>query len=885
MTPPRWAERLLRSCLPPGLVRDSVLGDMDEEFAARVDSRGLGPARRWYARHALGVALRYLARGPMQPHPSSRETTMYRTVLQSVQHALGSLRHAPAFVLLTTLTLAVGVGATAAIFSVVDAVLLRPLPYPRSEQLVALRWAPEDREMDNHSEPEYWDIAREIDAFSAVATYREGSPILGSATEPERIPVVYGTASLLRLLDVEPRLGRVFSDAEDVPGGGSVVVLSHGLWTRLFGGDPAAIGATVVLEDRPRTVVGVMPEGFAFPGPETQAWLPLGLDREDPVARNNHYLRVIARLAEGSDVEAAAAQLDALGARSTELHPDFYSGRMTFRPYLLRDRMVGDVRTPLLLLLGAVGGVLLIAAVNAASLFLARGEGRRAEIAVRTALGAGRARVASQLLAESVVVSLLAAVAGVALAYLGVAGLARLAPPDLPRVEQIAVDGRVLGFGVLVALGTGLLFGLVPAVQGWRSDVRDVLSAGGRGGIGSRRGGRFRRGLVIVQLTLATMLVLGSTLLLRSFSELRRVDLGFSPEGALVVPLSPGASSVPPNQAAIAFFRQLEDRLAALPGVTAVGSALRVPLVGGHDNYSVRVEGAEAATLGEAPAPGMQWATPGYFAAMGIELRRGRLFTEADDADAAPVAVVNEALARELWPNQDPIGRRLRMWIDPWPWIEIVGVVADVKHYGIGAEASTKLYIPHAQGYVSAYYSPSALSLVVQTDGDAAQLADPVRSVVREAGPAVPIGQVRTMTDIVDAALARDRFTLLLLGLFACVALTLAAVGVYGVTAEAVAARRREIGLRMAIGAAGGAVARGVLRDGLVMAAWGVVLGLAGGLALSRLLRAALYDVSPTDPVAVASTAPTLALVVAIASVVPALRASRLDPVDALRES
>lgn len=809
---------------------------------------------------------------------------MLRSAVQSVHHAFRALTHSPAFVVITACTLAVGIGSTTAIFSVVDAVLLRPLPYPRSDQLVALRYATRDREMDNHSEPEYWDMAREIDAFSAVAAYRESNPVLGSATEPERVPVVHGTASLLRLLAVEPRLGRIFTDEDDVAGADAVVVLSHGLWTRVFGADPSAVGSTILLEDRPRTVVGVMPEGFSFPRPDIHAWLPLGLDREEPWARNNHYLRVVARLADGRGVAAATAELDALGLRATRLHPDFYSSRVWFRPYLLRDRMVGDVRTPLLLLLGAVAGVMLIAAVNAASLFLARGEGRRGELAVRTALGAGRVRVASQLVAESLLVSLAAAVAGVAVAYLGVAGLARLAPADIPRLEQVAVDGRVLAFGLGVALATGLLFGLVPAVQGWRSDVREVLSAGGRGGIGNRGAGRFRRTLVVVQLSLATILVLGSGLLLRSFRELRRVDLGFVPEGTLVVPLSPGVSSVAPNEAAVAFFRELEGRLRRLPGVRSVGSALRVPLAGGHDDLSIRVEGDEATSVGEAPAPGMQWATPGYFEAMGIELRSGRLFAEADDAGAPPVAVVNESLARELWPGEDPLGKRVRMWSDPWPWMEIVGVVADVKHYGVSMAASTKLYIPHAQGFVSAYYAPSALSLFVRTDGDPGVLAAPVRAVVREVGPAVPIGEMRTMAEIVDAALARDRFTLLLLGVFATVALLLAAIGVYGVTAQAVAARRREIGLRMAVGAPTRSVAGAVLREGLALATVGLAVGLAGGLILSRLMRAALYEVSPADPWALASTAPLLALVVAVASLVPALRAARVDPVSALRD-
>jgi predicted permease len=387
----------------------------------------------------------------------------------------------------------------------------------------------------------------------------------------------------------------------------------------------------------------------------------------------------------------------------------------------------------------------------------------------------------------------------------------------------------------------------------------------------------------VIQLSLATMLALGSGLLLRSFSELRRVDLGFEPEGTLVVPLSPAASSVAPDGEAVEFYRLLEDRLAGLPGVTAVGSALRVPLLDGHDNYSIRVEGAEARNVGEAPAPGMQWATHGYFEAMGIPLRRGRYFSADDDAEAPLVAVVSESLARELWPGQDPIGRRLAMWIESMPWMQVVGVAADAKHQGVQAPASAMLYIPHSQAFLSAYYAPNAMSLFVRSDGDPAALAAPVRAVVEEMDPTIPIGRVMTVAEIAGAALSRERFTLVLITLFSAVALTLSAVGVYGVVAQTVVARTREIGLRMAVGAGRADVAAGVLREGLVLALWGVAIGLAGGVALSVSLARTLYGVSPLDPWALAATAPLLAVAACAASLAPALRAARLDPAEALR--
>jgi predicted permease len=813
------------------------------------------------------------------------ERLVFRSVISDVGQALRSLLRAPSFVLLAALTLAVGVGSTTAIFSVVEGVLLRPLPYAEPDELVVLRYEREGRAITNHSEPEIHDYERDILSFAAVAAYAGTSLTLGSASEPERIEVVRATASLLPLLGVAPVAGRVYEAGEDrADASERVVVLSHGLWLRAFGADRGIVGRTVVLEDVPFTVIGVMPEGFAFPDPGVQAWIPLRMDPANPIARNNHYLGVLARLAPGATLRAAQAELDALGARSAGAWPEFYPGGVRFPARPLRDEVVGEVRTPLFLLLAAVVGVLLIASVNAAALFLARGEERRAEIAVRTVLGAGRARVALQLLAESLTVALVAAVVGIALAYGGVVALRALAPPGVPRLDEVAVNGVVLAFGLSVAVATGLLFGLAPAAQALGSDVREVLAAGGRSGMGSRRAAQFRRGLVVAQLSMATTLALSAGLLLRSFQALRRVDLGFRPEGVLVVPLAPPASVVPIDAPAVAFYETLEERIRGLPGVTAVGSAYRVPLASGHDNYSIQVESRGILSIGEAPAPGMQWATPGYFEALGIRLLRGRLFTPADRAGAPLVAVINERLVTELWPGESALGKRLRMFPEGQPWMEVIGVVADVKHYGIRAEPSAKLYIPHLQGYEGGYYSPNRLSLIVRTGADPSGLAGPVRALVREFAPAVPIGNVRPMSEIAAQALARERFTLVLLGGFALVALLLSAVGVYGVIARAVATRTREIGLRMAIGAERAVIARAVLREGLVLAALGCALGLGGGLALAATVRSLLFQVHPADPWTYALTVPVMAVTAVLAGVVPAVRAARLDPVRALRD-
>ena len=883
--PPGWAVRLLRAVLAPGLSRDALLGDLEEELTERASRGSAASARRRYGRQAVGIALRYLRfRVTDHPSPTSGERTMLRSMAHDLGQAIRSLVHAPSFSLLTVATLAVGIGATTAIFSVVYGVMLRSLPYPDADALVVVRHARDGSEMDNQSEPELHDYEREVRSFSAVAGWTTTSPTLGSTDEPERIPAVRATAALLPLLGVQPRLGRFFTPEEDVPGAPATVVLSHALWVRSFGADPGVVGRSILLEGVPTTVVGVMPEGFVFPDPEVMAWMPLGLDTVNPWARNNHYLGVLARLAPGVGLDGARTELEALAARSTRAYPEFYPTPVSFHAYGLRDRMVGDVRAPLLLLLGAVLIVLLIASANAAAIFLARGEERRGEIAVRTALGAGQARVVGQLLGESLMVALAAAAVGSALAIGGVAALRGLAPASLPRLEAIRVDVRVLGFGLATALATGLLFGLAPALQALGSDVREVLAAGARGAIGSRRAGRFRRALVVAQLALATMLALGAGLLVRSFRSLRAVEMGFDPRGVLTVPLSPSRTTVPIDTQAVAFYQALEGRIAALPGVTAVGSAYRLPLVGGLDGYSIQVEGRIAATVGDAPVAGMQWATPGYFGALGIALLRGRIFTEADRADAPLVAVVNERLAQELWPGESALGKRLRMFPDGSPWMEVVGVVADVKHHGLRAESPAKLYIPHLQGYRSGYYSPNRMIVVVRTDGDPASLASAVRGVVRAVGPDVPIGSVRPMDEVVSAALASERFTLLLLGVFTAIALLLSAVGVYGVVARAVAARTREIGLRMAVGADRGSIARSVLREGALLAAVGCAVGLVAGVALSGLMRSLLFGVSPLDAWSYVLTAPLLALTAAVGCVVPALRAARLDPVRALRD-
>lgn len=805
------------------------------------------------------------------------------TLLDDLRLAVRSLRKAPGFALLAVVTLAVGIGSTTSVFSVVDTILVRPLPYPDADELVVPRFQGGGAAIRNHSEPEFFDY-RAVSSFEAVAAYTRSSPVLGSGSDAERIPVVRSTWELLSLLEVDPLLGRLFSPEDDVPGvAGGPVILSHALWTSRFERRRDVVGESLLLEGEPHTVVGVMPEGFGFPDAAVRAWIPLGLDPADPWGRNNHYLSVVARLADGVAMPAAQAELDALARRGIELHPDIYGDQLVFPLSGLRAEVAGDMRTPLIVIFAAVLGVLLVAVVNAAALFTARGEERRGEIAVRTALGASRGRVVRQLMLESLLVAGIAALAGTVLAYFGVALVPTIAPPELPRLESVQLDLRVLGFGGGLALVTGLLFGLAPSAQAARSDVRSVLASGGRGGVGGRPGGRARRLLVVVQLALATGLLLGAGLLVRSFEALRQVDLGFRSQGLLAVGLQPPASVVGEGAEAVAFFAEVERRVGELPGIVAAGSALRLALADGEDNYSIQVEGREAETSAQAPVAGMQYATAGYRAAMEIPLVGGRWFDDRDRPDGALVAVVNEGLAGELWPGEDPIGKRLRMFPEGNPWMEVVGVVRDVSYLGVRTPPPVKLYIPHLQAARSAYYAPNDMTLLVRTQGDLTGLADRIREVVTQLRPGVPVGPVRSMDAVVARALQADRFVLLLLSAFAALALLMAAVSVYGVVARSVAARTNEIGLRMALGADRAVVARQVLAEGLAMAAGGCGIGLGVGWAVSRAAAPLLFEISTGDPVAWLSVIPILTLTAVFACVIPAWRASVLDPVEALR--
>ncbi len=803
---------------------------------------------------------------------------------QDLRHTLRQLRKDPGFTAVALLTLALGIGANSAIFSVVNGVLLRPLPYPEPDRLVIL-WedytARGGPEREWHSYPNFADWRAESRSFEEMAVWQGGQPILtGSGGEPERVPGAQVTHGFFPTLGVQPALGRAFLEEEDAPGGPPVVLLSHGLWERRFGGDPAVVGRTVVVNGVEQTVIGVLPRGFRYqPLGDVDLWQPLGLDAASSCGRACVHLRSVARLRPGVTPEAAEAELRTIAARLEAEYPQSNTG-VSASVFPMRDEIVGDVRPAMLVLLGAVGFVLLIACANIASLVLARGERRRAEVAVRTALGAERGRLVRQLLTESLVLALIGGALAVGLAAAAVAAFPAFAPPDIPRLEEVGIDLAVLGFTLAVTVVAGLLFGLAPALIASRPDVASYLKEGGRSETGRAGSGRVRSGLVVGQVALSLVLLVGAGLLLRSFVELRRADLGFEPEGVLTANLFLPPSRYEAPEAVEAFYRELFDRLEGLPGVRRAAGISGLPLSGGGTDIDFYIEGRRLPSAGEEEAIWYRIATPDYFATVGLRLLSGRPFDEDDRVDGPSVLLVNRSAAERYWPGEDPVGARLTFG-DPSAedatWREVVGVVDDVRHFGVAAGEQAAVYLPWTQ------IRSRGLNLVLRTSGEPERIAGAVRSELAAMDDALALTTLRPMTELVDASLAEARFFAALLALFAGVALVLAAVGIYGVLSYLVARRTHEVGIRMALGARREDVLRLMLGRGMLLAALGLGLGLLVAVWGTRVLSGLLFRVRPSDPLTFVAVAILLAAVAFVACWVPARRATRVDPLIALR--
>lgn len=819
---------------------------------------------------------------------------MTDTLLRDLRYVIRGLRRKPGFAAIAILTLALGIGANSAIFSVVNAVLLRPLPYERPDRLARVFGHWELKKQAELSEPEYWDMREQSRSFERLAAFVDGPANLTGSGTPERLLVGYMTAGALPLLGVMPAIGRTFTADEDLPGRPRVVMLSDGLWRRRFAGDPGVIGRQVMLDDAPVTVVGVMPAGFQLPshysGNGMQAWAPLALDpAADRGERGWHYLTVIGRLRGETTLAAADAETSALMTRMKETYQGEYAPEFGGSAAGVTQMVTGSVKPEMLVLLGAVALLLLIACANVAALLLARSESRSREIALRSALGADRGRLVRQLLTESAVLALAGGALGLVLAGWGLRALVLAAPPSIPRLDAVELDGRVLAFTTAISLLTGILFGLAPALHAVGGDVTGALADGGRGGTTGRPRQRFRRALVVGQIALALMLVTGSGLLVQSFMRLRHVDPGFDPEHLLTARVDLSAVRYDDNGKVRAFYDDLIRRISVLSGVTSAAAARALPMTGRLDigDWSFVMEGRYSLPIKPEERRHGDWqvVTPGYFHTMRIPVRQGRAFEHNEDLSAPGAIIVNQTLAAQVWPNGDAIGQRVLLGGGDTDsiWRTVVGVVGDVKHRGLDAAPRPEMYMPEAQFPAGSGAARRSLYLAVRTAGDPALLANPLRATLASIDPDVPLAEVQTMTEALGSWAAERRLTMLIVTLFAVLALTLGAVGIYGVMAHLVSLRTREIGIRIALGALPGEIVRLVAAQGATMAVVGIVLGTAGSFAATRLLAGMLYQVRPTDPLTFAGTALVLAGVAAAATLIPAVRATRVDPIEALR--
>ncbi len=814
---------------------------------------------------------------------------------QDLGYALRTLRRSPGFATVAVLTLALGIGANAAIFGVVNGVLLRPLPYgdPDGVATVWSSWVGFPKTWV--SQAEYQNYAQENRTFEDMALWYETNAAFTDPQSPERVRAAGVTENLLAVLEVQPAVGRWFSVEETLATDtlpSDVVVIAYETWQRRFAGDPGIVGNSVQVNGRARTLIGVLPPGFRLPtGFEAQSptelYFPYWVDRQArvdfPQRGGSHGFHVVGRLRAGFSADDAQRDLDNIVGRlkAEGLYPE--SQQFAALVYSAADDVLGQVRPALIVLLAAVGFVLLIACANVANLLLTRSRRRQQELAVRTALGAARKRLVRQLLTESVVLATLGGALGLVVAYAGTEALMALEPGNLPRLELVTLDGTVLLFAGLLTLMTAFLFGTLPALRTARGDLRVSLTERTAGGTGRGHRQGWQGILVSAEMALAVVLVMGAGLMVRTFVELTSLDPGFRGDRVLTMGISLPQASYPDAEDTNAFFSELIRRIGELPGVEIASATRILPLASQIGDWGLRIEAYERAE-GESTPGDWQIAAPGYVEAMGIELVSGRTFTELDDADALPVAMVNEAFVRRYFGGRDPIGQRFQMGgSGDTPPVTIVGVVGDLRHNGVTVEIKQKFYIPLQQWHVASGGPRRAMTLVVKTAGDPGALVRPVQEQVRGMDPTLPLSNVRTVADILRDSVAQPRFTTVLLGLFSAVAVLLAVVGIWGVIAYGVSQRTQEIGIRLALGAERGQVVGMMLRRGMAMAGLGVVVGVVASLALTRFLSSLLYGVEVQDPATFLIVVLGFAGVAAAATWLPARRAARVDPMQALR--
>ena len=812
-------------------------------------------------------------------------------LLQDLRQSVRSFARTPAFTLLAVLTLALGIGANSAIFSVVNGVILKPLGYPEPDRLVMITSQFPSMGFDQFwvDPPEYFDFAANNQSFQSVGAYSVGAANLSASDRPSRVTSVAVTASMFDVLGVKPFRGRAMIPDDNAQNTERVVVLSHELWEREFASDPAIIGKRVEISGIQRTIVGIMPRGFDLHDAGAEIWIPLGFDPSNRGNRGNHFLYLVGRLRDGTSLEQAQAELTTMLRRWREMAggaghvPNDSTHRIQYEP--LQDDVVGTARTALWVLQGAVGFVLLIACANLANLLLARAEARHKEFAIRTALGAGRGRLFRQFITEGIVLSIAGGALGLFLAWIGLRSLLAANPDSIPRAAEIGLDANVLLFTLIIALATGVVFGLAPLLHLGQGSMSLALKEGGTRTTANTTRNRVRRGLVVAEVALAVMLVVGSGLMLRSFWNLMNVDAGFERNNLITFGLVQSGAKYPEMERRAAFFGGVISRIQALPGVTAAAAMTGLP-----PQRQVNANDTDFEGLTQQPGGPFhnvdyyQIATTDYVRTMGIPVVEGRAFGPGDVAGAPRVMLVNESLKKRFYPDQSIIGRRIRpSGVPDSVWFTVVGVLKDVKQGGLDSETGTELYVPFEQTPATGF-TPVNMNIVVRSTLPMETLAPSIREIVTAADPTLPIVNMRTMDDVFSQSVVRPRFLAQLLSIFGALALILAAIGTYGILSYAVTERRHEIGIRMALGADRGTVLGMILGQGMRVTALGLVVGIIGSLLLTRLVSTLLFNVKPTDPLTFAIVALFITAIAALACLIPARRATRVDPMVVLRD-
>jgi len=812
-------------------------------------------------------------------------------VYEDFTFALRRIIREPGFATLAIVTLALGIGANTAIFTLVKTVVLQPLPYGDPDRLVMLWGRLEKGATTYLSGPEVRDYATETRTFDKVAAYTGSSAILTGGIEPERVVAAAVSPNIFVTLGAPALVGRTFAASDEPQEIADEIVLSHSLWQRRFGGSPDIVGQRIIVDGARTLVIGVMPEAFKLPldfneDVPSELWRPLDLRAPEWAAWGNHSLIGFARLTAAASPAVATGTMRRLEDRWIQ---DRVGGGWNDRDVVRRaavpvkELVLGDVSYALWMLLGAVGVILLIACANVANLMLAKADERYREVALRTAIGATHMRIVRLLVTESVLLSTCGGLVATGMASAAMHTLLAIHPSGIPRIEQLGLDTSVLAFTLVVSIATGIVFGIAPAIELSRGDLNTPLKESGWTGTMGRRSQRFRDSLAVTQMAFSVVLLIGALLLMRSFIELRRIDLGFDPSRALTVRVTMPLTTYAKDADAIRVIRALRRQLAELPGVQAVGATRLLPLTGTIGNWSITLEGRPKSP-GENPNGDWQVVTPGYFESMRMKLSRGRFLTDSDDEHAPVAALVNETMAARYWPGEDPIGKRFRIGGPTVPWITIVGIVGPVRHNSLTENERAEMYVPHAQWGAAGASTRRAMTFVIRTANDPLSVLPHVRDAVRTVDPNLPLSEVRALSSIAADALSQTRFTTALLAVFAGLALTLATIGIYGLMSLLIVRRRREIGIRMALGARSGEVLTMVVTRGMTLAALGVAIGLLAASALTRVLQNLLFGVTRFDPLTFAAVPSVLTCAALLACLIPAGRAARLNPISALRQ-